>query len=79
MKIVSSNAFSQKVGTASASVIGIAGVGGGIWLASRGLSLTGLGTVFMALSSIVATFLYQRNLQDHELSEEPEDHMGKNR
>ncbi|MEO7029824.1 MAG: DUF2335 domain-containing protein [Acidobacteriaceae bacterium] len=65
-KVIDSNTLSQKLGAISAPVIGLSGVVGGMILVGRGFNITGLGTVFAALGSIVATFLYQRHAQDRE-------------
>ena len=64
--VVSSGAFSQKLGTISAALIGLMGVGGGIWLAHGGKSLEGLSTSFTTLAVLVGTYLYQRHKQDAE-------------
>jgi hypothetical protein len=44
-------------------VIALLGLSGGIWLASTGKSLIGLGTVFLALASVVSSFISKRQSQ----------------
>jgi hypothetical protein len=64
--VLSSNAFSQKLGAVCAAIIGIGGMSGGIWLLAHGQSVTGFGTLVIALGGIVATFLYQSGAQEAE-------------
>lgn len=65
-KVIYSGAFSQRWGTVSASLIGLVGVGGGIWLAHEGMSLVGLTALCGTLASLVSNFLYTRKRQDQE-------------
>ncbi len=62
--VISSNAFSQRLGAVSAAIIGIGGMGGAIWLLAHGQSVTGFGTLLVALGGIVGTFLYQSGSQE---------------
>lgn len=64
--VISSGAFSQRFGTVSGTLIGLIGVGGGIWLAHDGKSLEGLSTSFTTLAVLVGTYLYKRRKQDKE-------------
>ena len=64
--VIASGAFSQKLGTVSGLLIGVMGVGGGLWLAHDGKSLEGLSTSFTTLAVLVGTYLYQRRKQDTE-------------
>ena len=64
--VISSGAFSQRLGTISALLIGLLGVGGGLWLAHEGKSLEGLSTSFTTLAALVGTYLYHRRKQDKE-------------
>jgi len=66
MIVISSNAFAQRLGAVSAATIGIGGMGGAIWLLAHGQSLTGFGTLLVALGGIVGTFLYQTGSQEAE-------------
>ncbi len=64
--VISSNSFSQRVGSISASVIGMMGVGGGVWLTYLGRSMEGLGTLLATLGSLVGAYLYSRREQEME-------------
>ena len=64
--VISSGAFSQRFGTISGTLIGLVGVGGGVWLAHDGKSLEGLSTSFTTLAVLVGTYLYKRRSQDRE-------------
>jgi len=76
--VISSNAFSQRLGAVSASIIGIGGTGGAIWLLAHGQSLTGFGTLLVALGGIIGTFLYQSGSQEAErASKRPAKHTEK--
>ncbi len=65
-QVISSGAFSQRVGSISASVIGLLGVGGGLWLAHEGKSVSGLTSLIGTLAGLVGTFLYQKVRQERE-------------
>jgi hypothetical protein len=67
--VISSGAFSQHVGTISSALIGLIGVGGGIWLTHEGKDLEGLSTCFGTLAALVGTYLFQKTRQRQELSE----------
>jgi uncharacterized membrane protein len=64
--VISSGAFSQRLGTISASLIGLAGVTGGLWLTHEGKSLEGLSSLFGTLATLVGTYFYKRKEQDKE-------------
>jgi uncharacterized membrane protein len=64
--VISSGAFSQRLGTISASLIGLVGVVGGLWLTHEGKGLEGLSALFGTLAGLVGTFLYKRKRQDQE-------------
>ncbi len=68
-KVISSGAFSQRIGTISSSLIGFIGVGGGIWLAHEGKDLIGLATAFTTLASLAGIYLYRKPKQQQELEE----------
>lgn len=63
---LTSDAFSQRLGTVSASLIGLLGVIGGLWLTHEGKGIEGLAALFGTLAGLVGTFLYQRKRQDQE-------------
>lgn len=58
-KILPSLLFRQMLGAVSASLLGIVGLGGGIWLSHEGRSLGGLSSVLGTLGTLLAIFLYQ--------------------
>ena len=68
-KVISSGAFSQRLGTISAALAGLIGVSGGVWLAHEGKSLVGLATLFTTLASLIGVYLYQKPKQKQELDE----------
>jgi uncharacterized membrane protein len=51
--------FKQLLGAVSASLLGIVGLGGGIWLSHEGRPLGGLSAVLGTLGTLLAIFLYQ--------------------
>jgi len=51
--------FRQTLGVLTASVLGILGLGGGIWLSHEGRPLGGLSSVLGTLGTLLAIFLYQ--------------------
>lgn len=65
-KVISSGAFSQRMGTISASLIGLAGVVGGLWLTHEGKGVAGLSSLFGTLAGLVGAYLYKRKQQDRE-------------
>lgn len=68
-KAVASGVFSQHFGSVSGLLIGLLGVGGGIWLTHDGKSLEGLIALFGTLGGLVSTYLYKRNQQNAERAE----------
>jgi hypothetical protein len=67
-KVISAGVISQHVGSVSGLIIGLLGVGGGIWLTHEGKSTEGLTALLATLAGLVGTFLYKRNQQDSERS-----------
>ena len=67
--VISSGAFSQRLGTASALLIGLVGVAGGLWLTHEGRSVVGLTSFLGTLAGLIGTYLYQRKQQDREREE----------
>lgn len=47
------------LGSITASILSIVGLGGGIWLSHEGRSLDGLSSVLGTLATLLAIFLYQ--------------------
>ena len=58
-KVVSAESFKEVFGAIFGGLIGLTGVGGGLWLAHEGRSMGGLSTVFATLASLVGVFWYQ--------------------
>ncbi len=67
--VIRSNTFSQRVGTVSASLIGLAGVSGGLWLTHEGKGVEGLSSMFGTLAALVGAYFYNRRQQDRERDE----------
>lgn len=65
-QVIRSNAFSQRLGSISASLIGILGVGGGIWLTYAGKNLAGLASVIATLAALTGVYLAQQAKQSKE-------------
>jgi uncharacterized membrane protein len=65
-RVIRSGAFSQQVGSISASLIGLIGVGGGVWLTYCGKSIAGLTSLIGTLAALVRVYLYKRTQQDEE-------------
>ena len=59
-----STIFRHNLGAVSASLLGLIGVAGGLWLAYVGRSLSGLSSVLGTLATLLAIFLYQRRTTD---------------
>ncbi len=66
MKVISSNAFSQRFGSISALLIGLVSISGGLFLVHEGKSLEGLGAVITPVAGLVAAYIYKRRSQDDE-------------
>ncbi|HET6762375.1 MAG TPA: DUF2335 domain-containing protein [Longimicrobiaceae bacterium] len=49
------------LGLLSATLVGIIGLGGGVWLAAHGAAMVGLTAFLGALASLVAVFLFRRD------------------
>ena len=58
-KVVGAESFKEVFGSIFAGLIGLTGVGGGIWLAHEGRSTGGLSAIFATLASLVGVYLYQ--------------------
>ncbi len=58
-KALPSVLFRQTLGAVTASLLGLLGLGGGIWLSHEGRSLGGLSSVLGTLGTLLAIFLYQ--------------------
>lgn len=61
VRTIRADVFSQIWGSIGGTLIGLLGVGGGIWLAHEGRNLAGLTALIATLGGLVATFLYQTN------------------
>ena len=68
-QVIGSGAFSQRIGTVSASLIGLAGVTGGLWLTHEGKGVQGLTSLFGTLAALVGTYLYKQKQQEREREE----------
>ncbi len=64
--VIASGTFSQRVGSISGFVLGIMGVGGGVWLTHEGRNLGGFSTVLVTLASLVSIYVSQRRKQSAE-------------
>jgi len=60
--------ISQHFGSVSGLLIGLLGVGGGIWLTQEGKSIAGLTALIGTLAGLASTYLYKRKQQDDERS-----------
>jgi uncharacterized membrane protein len=58
-KVVNAESFKEVCGAIFAGLIGMTGVGGGVWLAHEGRATGGLSTIFATLASLVGVYLYQ--------------------
>jgi uncharacterized membrane protein len=61
VQVIRADVFSQLWGSIGGSLIGLLGVGGGIWLAHEGKDLAGLATLVATLGGLITVFLYQSN------------------
>ncbi len=64
--VIASGAFSQRVGSVSGLLLGVVGMGGGIWLAHEGRDFGGFSTVLATLASLVGIYVSQRRKQTAE-------------
>ena len=67
--VVQSNTFCQKLGAFSALILGLAGIGGGVYLVHSGQSVPGLTTFFTSLCSLIGVFIYGKESQKRELKD----------
>jgi len=67
-KVVKAGIISQHFGSVSGLLIGLLGVGGGIWLTQEGKSIAGLTALIGTLAGLASTYLYKRKQQDDERS-----------
>ncbi len=58
-KIIGAGSFMEVSGAIFAGLIGMTGVGGGIWLAHEGRATGGLSSILATLASLVGVYLYQ--------------------
>jgi uncharacterized membrane protein len=70
--VISANAFSQRLGSISASILALIAIGGGLWLAHEGKSVSGISTIIATLGGLVTTFLYKKQSQDKERAKKRE-------
>lgn len=78
-EVITSGAFSQRMGTISASLIGLAGVTGGLWLTHEGKSVAGLSSLFGTLATLVGTYFYKRKQQDREREDKRDPNLKERR
>ena len=64
--VVRSNTFAQRLGSVSASAIGLIGVGGGLFLVHEGRGIEGFAAFVTALGSLVGVYVYARKAQAEE-------------
>ncbi len=76
-KVVSAESFKEVAGSLFAGLIGLSGVGGGIWLAHEGRATGGLSSILATLASLVGVYLYQTRRSDTERRERAADPNGK--
>lgn len=71
--VVGANAAIQKWGLASAFIIAMSAIWGGIWLSLRGMSGAGLTAIIGALVALVGVFVYGKSEQKKELTKKSEE------
>lgn len=76
-KVVGAEAFKEVCGSIFAGLIGLTGVGGGVWLAHEGRSTGGLSAIFATLASLVGVYLYQTRRSDAEAEHSSESRISK--
>ncbi len=70
-KVVSAESFKEVFGAVFGGLVGLTGVGGGLWLAHEGRSTGGLGAVFATLASLVGIYWYQTRRATPEIGKLP--------
>ena len=76
-KVVTAESFKEICGSIFAGLIGISGVGGGIWLAHEGRATGGLSSILATLASLVGVYLYQTRRADAEAGDRSMDRNSK--
>ena len=59
-RVVNAETFGDITGAISSALIGLLGVGGGLWLLHEGRSLAGLSSVIATLGSLLSVYIYQQ-------------------
>ena len=65
--VIRSNSFVQVFGSVSAFLLGLIGVGGGLFLVSQGRSIEGFAAFLAALASLVGVYVYGKKSQSAEM------------
>ena len=76
--VVRAIVISDIAGTLAASLIGLLGVGGGLWLAHEGRPLGGLSSIFGTLATLLGVFLYQNRKPAMELQHQQKTEQSRN-
>jgi uncharacterized membrane protein len=71
-KVISAGVASQQMGSISGLLLGLTGIGGGIWLTHDDHSVGGLTSLIATITALVATFLYKKDQQGKELARKQE-------
>ena len=65
-RVIRSNSFVQIFGAISALILGLAAIGGGLYLVHEGKSIEGFGAFFTGLSALVGVYVYGKQSQKDE-------------
>lgn len=65
-RVIRSNSFVQIFGAISALILGLAAIGGGLFLVYAGKSIEGFGAFFSGLASLVGVYIYGKVSQSGE-------------
>lgn len=60
-RIVTVHGVTAVAGVVIGGVLGLAGIGGGVYIAVQGSSLEGAGLALLSLASLVGVFVYQQH------------------